>query len=75
MYIFEGKDYSNETSQGDKKAYDLLLERQKALLEDLSQGGRILRNKENVRIMRHFDILISVPEKAYLKFIYKHNRK
>ncbi|XP_070597973.1 chromodomain-helicase-DNA-binding protein 1-like isoform X2 [Erythrolamprus reginae] len=48
MYIFEGKDYSKETSQGDKKAYDHLLEDQKTLLEDLSQGGRILRNKENV---------------------------
>ncbi|KAG8130123.1 hypothetical protein E2320_017134 [Naja naja] len=51
MYIFEGKDYSKETSQGDKKAYDHLLEHQKALLEDLSQGGRILRNKENVLLM------------------------
>ncbi|XP_070597974.1 chromodomain-helicase-DNA-binding protein 1-like isoform X3 [Erythrolamprus reginae] len=51
MYIFEGKDYSKETSQGDKKAYDHLLEDQKTLLEDLSQGGRILRNKENVLLM------------------------
>ncbi|XP_013913283.1 PREDICTED: chromodomain-helicase-DNA-binding protein 1-like [Thamnophis sirtalis] len=51
MYIFDGKDYSNETSQEDKKAYDHLLEHQKALLEDLSQGGRILRNKENVFLM------------------------
>lgn len=51
MYIFEGKDYSKKTSQGDKKAYDNLLEHQKAFLEDLSQGGSILRNKENVRIM------------------------
>ncbi|ETE57336.1 Chromodomain-helicase-DNA-binding protein 1-like protein, partial [Ophiophagus hannah] len=51
MYIFEGKDYSKETSQGDKKAYDHLLENQKAVLEDLSQGGRILRNKENVLLM------------------------
>ncbi|KAL7988404.1 hypothetical protein Chor_007323 [Crotalus horridus] len=48
MYIFEGKDYSKETSQGDKKAYDNLLEHQKTFLEDLSQGGSILRNKENV---------------------------
>ncbi|XP_058021823.1 chromodomain-helicase-DNA-binding protein 1-like isoform X2 [Ahaetulla prasina] len=51
MYIFEGKDYSKETCQGDKKAYDHLLEHQKALLKDLSQGGRILRNKENVLLM------------------------
>uniref|UniRef100_A0A2D4M6S0 Macro domain-containing protein n=1 Tax=Micrurus spixii TaxID=129469 RepID=A0A2D4M6S0_9SAUR len=51
MYIFEGKDYSKETSQGDKKAYDHLLEHQKALLEDLSQGGRVLRNKKNVLLM------------------------
>ncbi|XP_034267055.1 chromodomain-helicase-DNA-binding protein 1-like isoform X1 [Pantherophis guttatus] len=51
MYIFEGKDYSKETSQGDKKAYDHLLEHQKALLKDLSQGGRILRNKENVLLL------------------------
>ncbi|XP_039222477.1 chromodomain-helicase-DNA-binding protein 1-like isoform X2 [Crotalus tigris] len=48
MYIFEGKDYSKETSQGDKKAYDNLLEHQKTFLEDLSQGGSILRNKENI---------------------------
>uniref|UniRef100_A0A8C5RMH5 Chromodomain helicase DNA binding protein 1 like n=1 Tax=Laticauda laticaudata TaxID=8630 RepID=A0A8C5RMH5_LATLA len=51
MYIFEGKDYSKETSQGDKKAYDNLLEHQKTLHEDLSQGERILRNKENVLLM------------------------
>ncbi|KAM3848149.1 chromodomain-helicase-DNA-binding protein 1-like [Vipera latastei] len=51
MYIFEGKDYSKKTSQGDKKAYDNLLEHQKAFLEDLSQGGSILRNKENVLLM------------------------
>ncbi|XP_063150649.1 chromodomain-helicase-DNA-binding protein 1-like isoform X2 [Candoia aspera] len=51
MYIFEGKDYSKEASQDDKKAYDHLLGLQKVLLEDFSQGERILRNKENVLLM------------------------
>ncbi|KAM6474909.1 chromodomain-helicase-DNA-binding protein 1-like isoform 2-T2 [Liasis olivaceus] len=53
MYIFEGKDYSKEASQDDKKAYDRLLGFQKVILEDFSQGGRILRNKENIVMTVH----------------------
>lgn len=49
MYVYEGKDYSKEPSREDKKAFDQLLELQKALTEETSKGGRALRNKANVR--------------------------
>ncbi|XP_076204851.1 chromodomain-helicase-DNA-binding protein 1-like isoform X2 [Aptenodytes patagonicus] len=47
MYVYEGKDYSKEPSREDKKAFDQLLDLQKALTEETSKGGRALRNKAN----------------------------
>ncbi|RMC07678.1 hypothetical protein DUI87_17155 [Hirundo rustica rustica] len=47
MYVYEGKDYSKEPSREDKKAFDQLLDLQKALTEDASKEGRALRNKAN----------------------------
>lgn len=49
MYLYEGKDYSKELSREDQEAFDQLLGLQKVLIEDLSQEGRALRNKANVR--------------------------
>lgn len=51
MYMYEGKDYSEEPSREDKKAFDQLLNLQKALIEETSKEGRALRNKANVRQM------------------------
>lgn len=51
MYVYEGKDYSKEPSREDKKAFDQLLDLQKALIEEASKEGRALRNKANVRQM------------------------
>lgn len=51
MYVYEGKDYSKEPSREDKKAFDQLLDLQKALIEETSKKGRALRNKANVRQM------------------------
>lgn len=58
MYLYEGKDYSKEPSREDQKAFDQLLDLEKALLEDISQEGRTLRNKANVSIDKigHFHI-------------------
>ncbi|KFP38265.1 Chromodomain-helicase-DNA-binding protein 1-like, partial [Chlamydotis macqueenii] len=47
MYIYEGKDYSKEPSREDKKAFDQLLDLQKALTEETTKEGRALRNKAN----------------------------
>ncbi|KAM7127436.1 chromodomain-helicase-DNA-binding protein 1-like [Ciconia maguari] len=47
MYVYEGKDYSKEPSREDKKAFDQLLDLQKALTEETSKEGRALRNKAN----------------------------
>nr|XP_030121867.3 chromodomain-helicase-DNA-binding protein 1-like isoform X3 [Taeniopygia guttata] len=47
MYVYEGKDYSKEPSREDKKAFDQLLDLQKALIEETSKEGRALRNKAN----------------------------
>ncbi|PKU36494.1 chromodomain-helicase-dna-binding protein 1-like [Limosa lapponica baueri] len=47
MYVYEGKDYSKEPSREDKKAFDQLLDLQKALTEETSTEGRALRNKAN----------------------------
>ncbi|XP_009996559.1 PREDICTED: chromodomain-helicase-DNA-binding protein 1-like [Chaetura pelagica] len=47
MYVYEGKDYSKEPSREDKKAFDQLLDLQKALTEEASKEGRALRNKAN----------------------------
>ncbi|KAM6292233.1 chromodomain-helicase-DNA-binding protein 1-like [Porphyrio hochstetteri] len=47
MYVYEGKDYSKEPSREDKKAYDQLLDLQKALTEEAQMEGRALRNKAN----------------------------
>ncbi|NWI60833.1 CHD1L protein, partial [Calyptomena viridis] len=47
MYVYEGKDYSKEPSRDDKKAFDQLLDIQKALMEETSKEGRALRNKAN----------------------------
>ncbi|RLV99065.1 hypothetical protein DV515_00010278 [Chloebia gouldiae] len=47
MYMYEGKDYSKEPSREDKKAFDQLLDLQKALIEETSNEGRALRNKAN----------------------------
>ncbi|XP_014121854.2 chromodomain-helicase-DNA-binding protein 1-like isoform X1 [Zonotrichia albicollis] len=47
MYVYEGKDYSKEPSKEDKKAFDQLLDLQKALIEETSKEGRALRNKAN----------------------------
>lgn len=52
MYVYEGKDYSKEPSREDKKAFDQLLDLEKALIEETSKEGRALRNKANVRQMR-----------------------
>lgn len=49
MYVYEGKDYSKEPSREDKKAFDQLLDLQKALTEETTMEGRALRNKTNVR--------------------------
>lgn len=49
MYVYEGKDYSKEPSREDKRAFDQLLDLQKALTEENSKEGRALRNKANVR--------------------------
>ncbi|XP_062451236.1 chromodomain-helicase-DNA-binding protein 1-like isoform X2 [Rhea pennata] len=48
MYLYEGKDYSKEVSREDKKAFDQLLDLQKALIEETHKEGRALRNKANV---------------------------
>lgn len=48
MYVYEGKDYSKEPSREDKKAFDQLLDLQKALTEETRKEGRALRNKANV---------------------------
>ncbi|XP_069722992.1 chromodomain-helicase-DNA-binding protein 1-like [Phaenicophaeus curvirostris] len=48
MYVYEGKDYSKEPSREDKKAFDQLLDLQKAVTEEISKEGRALRNKANV---------------------------
>ncbi|KAF4801732.1 hypothetical protein TURU_031985 [Turdus rufiventris] len=48
MYVYEGKDYSKEPSREDKKAFDQLLNLQKALIEKTSKEGRALRNKANL---------------------------
>ncbi|TRZ18815.1 hypothetical protein HGM15179_008239 [Zosterops borbonicus] len=47
MYVYEGKDYSKEPSREDKKAFDQLLDLEKALIEETSKEGRALRNKAN----------------------------
>ncbi|XP_061861146.1 chromodomain-helicase-DNA-binding protein 1-like isoform X4 [Colius striatus] len=47
MYVYEGRDYSKEPSREDKKAFDQLLDLQKALTEEASMEGRALRNKAN----------------------------
>ncbi|XP_037243905.1 chromodomain-helicase-DNA-binding protein 1-like isoform X1 [Falco rusticolus] len=47
MYVYEGKDYSKEPSREDEKAFDQLLDLQKALTEGTSKEGRALRNKAN----------------------------
>uniref|UniRef100_A0A8D0G2X6 Chromodomain helicase DNA binding protein 1 like n=1 Tax=Strix occidentalis caurina TaxID=311401 RepID=A0A8D0G2X6_STROC len=47
MYVYEGKDYSKEPSREDKKAFDQLLDLQKALTEETSKEGRALRNTAN----------------------------
>uniref|UniRef100_A0A8C4TUH1 Chromodomain-helicase-DNA-binding protein 1-like n=1 Tax=Falco tinnunculus TaxID=100819 RepID=A0A8C4TUH1_FALTI len=47
MYVYEGKDYSKEPSREDEKAFDQLLDLQKALTEETSKEGRALRNKAN----------------------------
>uniref|UniRef100_A0A8C8B056 Chromodomain helicase DNA binding protein 1 like n=1 Tax=Otus sunia TaxID=257818 RepID=A0A8C8B056_9STRI len=47
MYVYEGKDYSKEPSREDKKAFEQLLDLQKALTEETSKEGRALRNKAN----------------------------
>ncbi|XP_019331761.1 chromodomain-helicase-DNA-binding protein 1-like isoform X2 [Alligator mississippiensis] len=51
MYLYEGKDYSKEPSRGDQKAFDQLLDLQKAVLEETSKEGRALRNTANVLLM------------------------
>uniref|UniRef100_A0A671RWC1 Chromodomain helicase DNA binding protein 1-like n=1 Tax=Sinocyclocheilus anshuiensis TaxID=1608454 RepID=A0A671RWC1_9TELE len=48
MYYFEGKDYSKDPSAEDEKAFELLLEKQLAELEDAGKEGRALRNKAGV---------------------------
>uniref|UniRef100_A0A8C3C8U1 Chromodomain helicase DNA binding protein 1 like n=1 Tax=Cairina moschata TaxID=8855 RepID=A0A8C3C8U1_CAIMO len=50
MYVYEGKDYSKEPSREDKKAFDQLLDLQKALTEETTMEGKALRNKTNVRM-------------------------
>ncbi|KAJ7316089.1 hypothetical protein JRQ81_002251, partial [Phrynocephalus forsythii] len=50
MYVYEGKDYSKEPSREDQKAFDQLIDLQKALLEEISQEGRTRRNKSNVLV-------------------------
>ncbi|ELV11677.1 Chromodomain-helicase-DNA-binding protein 1-like protein [Tupaia chinensis] len=45
MYLFEGKDYSKETSKEDRKSFEQLVNLQKTLLEKTNQEGRSLRNK------------------------------
>ncbi|XP_037354818.1 chromodomain-helicase-DNA-binding protein 1-like isoform X2 [Talpa occidentalis] len=45
MYLFEGKDYSKEPSKEDRESFEQLVNLQKTLLEETSQGGRLLRNK------------------------------
>ncbi|KAG8517585.1 Chromodomain-helicase-DNA-binding protein 1-like [Galemys pyrenaicus] len=52
MYLFEGKDYSKEPSKEDRKSFEQLVNLQKALLEETSQEGRLLRNKGSVRTVR-----------------------
>uniref|UniRef100_A0A8C3C7A4 Chromodomain-helicase-DNA-binding protein 1-like n=1 Tax=Cairina moschata TaxID=8855 RepID=A0A8C3C7A4_CAIMO len=51
MYVYEGKDYSKEPSREDKKAFDQLLDLQKALTEETTMEGKALRNKTNVRLV------------------------
>ncbi|XP_019382822.1 PREDICTED: chromodomain-helicase-DNA-binding protein 1-like [Gavialis gangeticus] len=51
MYLYEGKDYSKEPSREDQKAFDQLLDLQKAVLEETSKEGRALRNTANVLLM------------------------
>ncbi|XP_056316116.1 chromodomain-helicase-DNA-binding protein 1-like [Danio aesculapii] len=48
MYYFEGKDYSKDPSADDEKAFELLLEKQIAEMEDAEKEGRALRNKAGV---------------------------
>ncbi|XP_072179919.1 chromodomain-helicase-DNA-binding protein 1-like [Diadema setosum] len=43
MYIFEGKDYSKETSAADKKAFEELVSVQVAAVQEEAQGPRSLR--------------------------------
>uniref|UniRef100_A0A673KJY0 Chromodomain-helicase-DNA-binding protein 1-like n=1 Tax=Sinocyclocheilus rhinocerous TaxID=307959 RepID=A0A673KJY0_9TELE len=50
MYYFEGKDYSKDPSAEDEKAFELLLEKQLAELEDAGKEGRALRNKAGVSL-------------------------
>uniref|UniRef100_A0A8B9PEG2 Chromodomain helicase DNA binding protein 1 like n=1 Tax=Apteryx owenii TaxID=8824 RepID=A0A8B9PEG2_APTOW len=51
MYLYEGKDYSKEPSREDKKAFDQLLDFQKALIEETHKEGRALWNKANVLLI------------------------
>nr|XP_025966351.1 chromodomain-helicase-DNA-binding protein 1-like isoform X2 [Dromaius novaehollandiae] len=57
MYLYEGKDYSKEPSREDKKAFDQLLDLQKALIEETHKEGRALRKKANV-------LLTGLPEQS-----------
>ncbi|XP_027722501.1 chromodomain-helicase-DNA-binding protein 1-like isoform X1 [Vombatus ursinus] len=47
MYLYEGKDYSKEPSKEDRKSFEQLVDLQKTLLDEISQAGRALRNKES----------------------------
>ncbi|XP_007485385.1 chromodomain-helicase-DNA-binding protein 1-like isoform X2 [Monodelphis domestica] len=50
MYLYEGKDYSKEPSQEDRKSFEQLVDLQKTLLEERHQEGRALRNKGSVLV-------------------------
>ncbi|XP_030837594.1 chromodomain-helicase-DNA-binding protein 1-like isoform X1 [Strongylocentrotus purpuratus] len=49
MYMFEGKDYSKETSAADKKAFDEMMSAQIALIEEEAGGSRTMRKGRGQR--------------------------
>ncbi|XP_063967719.1 chromodomain-helicase-DNA-binding protein 1-like [Lytechinus pictus] len=49
MYMFEGKDYSKETSTADKKTFDEMMSAQIAVIQEEASGSRAMRKNRGQR--------------------------
>ncbi|XP_029434009.1 chromodomain-helicase-DNA-binding protein 1-like isoform X2 [Rhinatrema bivittatum] len=56
MYLYEGRDYSKEPSNEDKKLFEQLLELQRITLDTAKTEGRALRNKSSFPLTGQLDL-------------------